>query len=518
VPDVALSSKAQKEKTYSRSNLKGRHVRDLHRCMRVILNSVMVSLEATTAENGAIIIENFRLGKYCKRNVRLVCPLAVFIGDAKSQDAWVGRFGAYRKVANISRQCDMPHSRSDKFNQPCWYRTQDEVDNLNYKIASEYPIRDEHLEELRAMSRHRLPYNALSELITAQRLIALRNGEWEEVEQELAHTYVERFQIARDKLTRSTMNMNDDNNNRKRKRKGTAMAKRTEYPSMDQVVASMSFKDQEYMRLLFQRKRIMLDMDDGCTEDEPPDDITRSDTNTYRGWHKTKEGWERRCINIKPTNPNKPPRKGCPKDQSDIRKEGTTLARFDLCLQTPPGPFHAVLLGTVKRPNEVFLGDLTASSKAALDDILDEVIKPAYSQRTKTGLPRINFFRGITNTSNLTGKEWVGVCFAMTLCMLTTMGWRKFFDILTKRGAREKPKKRMPPAQGMMGTTQMKPTPSSSVRELMSQTKRMTAAMKTHRNTQWVMTFMKVTTKTTTQAWNLTLTGASLFYRGGKLS
>ena len=78
IPDVALTSKATKQATYQSLKKKGRHVRDIHTCLDVILKSVRDALPTNPdTRDGAIVIKHFGWG-YSPFMVRWTSTVAFF--------------------------------------------------------------------------------------------------------------------------------------------------------------------------------------------------------------------------------------------------------------------------------------------------------------------------------------------------------------------------------------------------------------------------------------------------------
>lgn len=393
IPDVALSSKAQKQANYSVPQRAGRHVRDMHSCLSAILGSI----ENAQIRGNGIVVKNFRLGPHVRETVELLIPIACIMGDAKSQDALAGRYGIHVQVQHMCRACNCGYDESGDPTVECTRTVQDTIENLQLRISRKASVQKPDLIELWKYSRHRLPNNALNKVAVQMRLAALQNGEWPEVENELCHVYAEKYKIHRNLLIYE--NQGPRIAQIRTKVKGHKEARDfvalDEVPTPEQVEAQFSFVDMQVFNLLRERKRLVTSIRD---YDQLP------------------------LCEAKPVH---------------LRGLVPTKARFDVLVMLVHGPFHLVLLGLVKRCLGVFLGDLTPSAKASLDDSLDVCLRPAWTQRTKDRLPRVNFFRGVTNLTMLTGKEWVGVGFALLVCLLTAQGWKIFTQVFTTRGQRQ---------------------------------------------------------------------------------
>jgi len=482
-----------------------------------------------------------------RKEVELIIPIAVVLGNAKSQDALAGRLGGHIKVKRMCRACDCNYNQSaDPYHQ-CQFYSQDTIENIQLPLRHKKKITQSDLEPLRELSRHRIPDNALHNITKITRLTALTYGEWPEVEAELAPIYLDKLEIVRELVKQERKEWEKEH----RKIFHKSLFTREEInPDGNSILAGLSRHDQDVLKILIRRcwitpiygaypkcetdvvigweqlpkeelaNRIhchLASILDGLVQEgRDASQISASDLikklpHGYKAQidHLIEHGYllpkihpERRTADGCPevvlwtrsepgetasfistvidtatpemgSNANSIAQSALPAQFritiDNLVKQGwltpiyrdpettigwtearqtpnsqptKTVARFDVLQMLAHGPFHLVLLGLIKRCMCVFLGDLTPKSKEALDDSLDDCMRPAWTQRAKDRLPRLNFFRGMTNLTNLTGKEWVGVAFACLMCLNTAQGWNTFSKILTQRGSRMPPKKR----------------------------------------------------------------------------
>lgn len=113
IPDLKKGSSA------GRSVAKlGTSIRNYHKCMSVILDpETMKELEEG-------FLAPVRMGDEV-RWMLVKCPVALFVGDGKSNDTLCGRYGS-RKSGRVSRACNCPFSELDNPNHDCqWMRMVD---------------------------------------------------------------------------------------------------------------------------------------------------------------------------------------------------------------------------------------------------------------------------------------------------------------------------------------------------------------------------------------------------------
>jgi hypothetical protein len=121
VPDLCARSSAVKEVAAQNDNSKGRSHRDYHRCMEVILKSLV------EAQRDGVFVQ-LCLGDYLK-TVRLHIPVAFVINDAKSADMLCGRYGGYSK-GRISRSCLTTFEDCSDTTGLCRYVVKSDVSSL----------------------------------------------------------------------------------------------------------------------------------------------------------------------------------------------------------------------------------------------------------------------------------------------------------------------------------------------------------------------------------------------------
>ena len=96
IPDLELKSKVSKQ-----TAPKGVSNANYHECLAEVLRGLS-ELETKGFEYF------LRLGDRVKR-VRIICPLAFIIGDAKSGDTLCSRYAGYGKVGRVCRSCDVTY-------------------------------------------------------------------------------------------------------------------------------------------------------------------------------------------------------------------------------------------------------------------------------------------------------------------------------------------------------------------------------------------------------------------------
>jgi hypothetical protein len=121
VPDLDLSSTAQKEAARSAKGSQSLPLRNYHSCLEVLFEKLIQAQKQP-------IVSYLRCGEYV-RLVRLICPVAYIIGDAKSADALCGRYGGHNAgISRLCRACFVSQRDADKvFRQPCKFVEQRSV-------------------------------------------------------------------------------------------------------------------------------------------------------------------------------------------------------------------------------------------------------------------------------------------------------------------------------------------------------------------------------------------------------
>ena len=87
------------KKNWTQGTAKGRSIRNFHSILSVVVRS-LIEMKEKLLKKRTIV----RIGKVHKR-MRLHCPIAFFVGDAKEMDKVAARYGAYNSN-RISRWCD----------------------------------------------------------------------------------------------------------------------------------------------------------------------------------------------------------------------------------------------------------------------------------------------------------------------------------------------------------------------------------------------------------------------------
>ena len=98
---------------------------------------------------------------------------------------------------------------------------------------------------------------------------------------------------------------------------------------------------------------------------------------------------------------------------------------------TPTDPMHAFLHGVLDYAIEVYLGWYTPKEKSIVDRLVDRIFV-TQRQSTRKTFPRVDFTNGITNLTQITAEEWLGVAFTMLISLMTTSG-AKVHDHMEKR-------------------------------------------------------------------------------------
>ena len=113
IPNLDAKSSAEKERSRSGKLGKGRSCRNYHKCLSVLLNSVIGNQGFTQP-----LYRDIRFGQRVKRNTRLFLPLAIVAGDGLSGDMACGRQQSY-KSDRVSRRCDTKFEDLANFQRQC---------------------------------------------------------------------------------------------------------------------------------------------------------------------------------------------------------------------------------------------------------------------------------------------------------------------------------------------------------------------------------------------------------------
>ena len=90
---------------------------------------------------------------------------------------------------------------------------------------------------------------------------------------------------------------------------------------------------------------------------------------------------------------------------------------------SPADHLHVFLLGVLKTSALCTIGNFTDKQKKGLDDLARQLFE-SNSSSARCLFPRFYIEKGMTNTGNLTGSEWVGFFFALLVVGLTENGKR----------------------------------------------------------------------------------------------
>ena len=88
---------------------------------------------------------------------------------------------------------------------------------------------------------------------------------------------------------------------------------------------------------------------------------------------------------------------------------------------SPADHLHVFLLGVLKTCATCTIGNFTDRQKKGLDDLARQLFR-SNSSSARRMFPRFYIEKGMTNTGNLTGSEWVGFYFALLVVGLTEKG------------------------------------------------------------------------------------------------
>jgi len=113
IPNLDAKSSAEKERSRSGKLGKGRSCRNYHKCLSVLLGSVIGNQGFTKP-----LYRDIRFGHRVKRNVRLFLPFAIVAGDGLSGDMICGRQQSY-KSDRVSRRCDTKFEDLSNFQRQC---------------------------------------------------------------------------------------------------------------------------------------------------------------------------------------------------------------------------------------------------------------------------------------------------------------------------------------------------------------------------------------------------------------
>ena len=113
----------------------------------------------------------------------------------------------------------------------------------------------------------------------------------------------------------------------------------------------------------------------------------------------------------------------------------------------PADPMHGFLLGVLKYIIQVIFENLSPNTKAEIDRIADRVVR-LQKQQDRAFYPRCDFSYGISNLTNITAKEWLGIAFTLVIILRSRAGRVLFENNIPPRRYVKLPggKRRMLPA------------------------------------------------------------------------
>ena len=430
VPDLELDSSARKSRQRNNKNNDGKaiHCRNYHNMLRFTLSS-LIELQKTGLEY------NLRIGNYEKR-VRIRFPIAFISGDGKSNNMLSGRYTSHQSM--VLRQCRACLVHRDQLTN-----TTDEC----FKIPQEIPwFLVQHLHNLvergsNNVNQSRLPIHNHAATASSTSVNESTPTEADECSdsanscpedsdpgnfssgdsQSDSHdghsteSSSDELFTASDVETISSEAANQGTESDHLKQFRALLACRKKLLSITSS-AKQSMTIEEREKLHDKKNSIRHNLFHLCSEmiqevvgKKPLNNLSRKRWIRVRHkiWH-----WAN-CLSLTET---KEVLRVIAQYESRLATHeldyGTDRYGINMC--TPTDLMHAFLLGVVRYACQSMMDVWPPRLRATIDGIVDSNIR-CQMQQERAFFPRADFSKGVTNLTQLTAQEWVGLCFTLYL-------------------------------------------------------------------------------------------------------
>ena len=439
VPDLELDSSARKARQRNLKNNEGKamHCRNYHNMLKFTLSS-LIELQ----KNG--LDYNLRIGNYEKR-VRLRFPIAFISGDGKSNNMLCGRYTSHQ--SQVLRQCraclvhrdDLINTVDDCFKIPQeipWFlvnhlhnlaEKQNQTDNvLSPPDASDSPVVD-HDNTAAGVG---MSEDASDGYISSQTIESSNDPPYEEED------------VPEPPSPNS---------------RSSSSSEEVSEPSKEAPLPAPSEHTMQFRQLLAERKQlhtITARQKNEMTDEERKHLNEKKVSNrnqlyaqcsamiqhvvgpkqlnslSTKHWlHIRQKIWHwANCFTI---NETKEFLRVIAQYESRLATHELDYGgdRYGVNMCTPTDLMHAFLLGVVRYACQSMMDVWPTRLRASIDNIVDSNIR-SQMQQERSFFPRADFSKGVTNLTQLTAQEWIGLCFTLYLVLISGDGRNAILSVL----------------------------------------------------------------------------------------
>ena len=437
VPDLELDSSARKTRQRSSKNNEGKsmHCRNYHNMLQFTLSS-LIELQRTGLEY------NLRIGNF-EKHVRIRFPLAFISGDGKSNNMLSGRYTSHQ--SQVLRQC-----------RACLVHREELVNTVNdcFKIPQEIPwflvqhlhnlVEKESLDEVgspNAESTER-PTHVTTECGDSPNT-PIAQGISDDTSSNESSANDEESVCSSNEDVHSNDQSTQNSDSQSETSKASSRSGHAEVPfayseliekfrdlmSERKKLLSVTSRQKQSMNQqerehLTEKKNHIRDLlyTQCCSMIQHVVGHKPLNSLSVKHWIRVRKSiWQ--WVNCFSAAETKEVLRVISQYESRLATHeldyGTDRYGVNMC--TPTDLMHAFLLGVVRYACQSMMDLWPPRLKAAIDNLVDTNLR-SQMQQERVHFPRADFSKGVTNLTQLTAQEWIGLCFTLYLVLISGDG------------------------------------------------------------------------------------------------